>query len=168
MVKEELQQFETRKVMERIDGNEMTREEKRVCLQYLMFLKQKKSGRIRGRGCADERKQREFIKKEESSAPTISKEALFLTCIIDALEKRDLAITDIPGAFMQEDMDEIVNMKIEAKMAQLVTKIDPNKYEKYTVMEKGKQVIYVRLLKAIYGTLKSDLLFWENLSETLQ
>ena len=62
-VKEELQQLETRKVMEPIDGNEMTREEKRVCLQYLMFLKQKRSGRIKERGCADGQKQREFITK---------------------------------------------------------------------------------------------------------
>ena len=36
-VEEELQQLETRKVMEPIDGNEMTRKEKRVFLQYLMF-----------------------------------------------------------------------------------------------------------------------------------
>ena len=53
-------------------------------------------------------------------------------------------------------------------MAQLMTKIDPKKYEKYTVTEKGKPVIYVRLLKAIYGTLKAALLFWENLSEAFQ
>ena len=59
-----------------------------------------------------------------------------MTCIIDALEKRDVATTYIPGAFMQADMDEIVNMKIEGKMAQLMTKINPKKYEKYTVMEK--------------------------------
>ena len=140
--------------MEHIDVNEMTREEKRVCLQYLVFLKQKRSGRIKGRGCADGQKQRDFITKDESSASTISTEALFLTCKIDALEKRDVATTDIPGAFMQADMDEIVNMKIEGKMAQLMKKIDPKKYEKYTVMEKGKQVIYIRLLKALYGTLK--------------
>ena len=29
-------------------------------------------------------------------------------------------------------------------------------------------MIYIRLLKALYGTLKAALLFWENLSETLQ
>ena len=125
-----------------------------------MFLKQKISGRIKGRGCVDGRKQRDSITKEESSAPTISTEALFLTCIIDALEKRDVATTYSPFAFMQADMDEIVNMKIEGKMAQLMTKIDPKKYEIYIVMEKVKQVIYVRLLKAIYGTLKAALLFW--------
>ena len=35
-------------------------------------------------------------------------------------------------------------------------------------MEKGKQVIYVRLIKDLYGTLKVALLFWENLNDTLQ
>ena len=93
---------------------------------------------------------------------------MFFTCIIDALETRDVATTDIPVAFIQADMDEIVNMKIEGKMAHLMTKINSKKYEKYTVMEKVKQVIYVRLLKTLYGTLKAALLFWENLSDTLQ
>ena len=65
---------------------------------------------------------------------------------------------------MQADIDEIVNMKTEGKMAQLMTKIDPKKYEKYTVTEKGKPVIYVRLLKYLYGTLKVVFLFCENLS----
>ena len=93
-----------------------------------MFFKRKRSGRIKGRGCADGRKQRVFITKEESSAPTISTEALFFTCIIDVLEKRDVATTDFPGAFMQADMDEIVIMKIEGKMAQRIKTIDPKKY----------------------------------------
>ena len=35
-------------------------------------------------------------------------------------------------------------------------------------MERGKPVIYVRLLKALYGNLKAAILFWENLRETLQ
>ena len=56
-----------------------------------------------------------------------------------ALEKWDVATTGITGAFMQADMEEIVNMKIEGKMAQLMTKIDPKKYEKYVVMENENQ-----------------------------
>ena len=44
-------------------------------------------------------------------------------------KKRDVKTTEIPGAFMQADMDEIVNMKIEGKMAQLMTKINLKKYE---------------------------------------
>ena len=49
-----------------------------------MFLKRKQCGK--GRGCADGRKQRAYIAKEEATAPTVSTEAVFLTTIIDALE----------------------------------------------------------------------------------
>ena len=35
-------------------------------------------------------------------------------------------------------------------------------------MKKINQVIYIRLLKTLYVTLKAALLFWENLRDTLQ
>ena len=41
-------------------------------LSYLMFLKRKRSGKVKARGCADGRPQREYISKEESSSPTVS------------------------------------------------------------------------------------------------
>ena len=44
-------------------------------------------GVIKGRGCADGCKQHAFIEKEKASSPTVSLEALLLTCIIDALEE---------------------------------------------------------------------------------
>jgi hypothetical protein len=78
-----------------------------------MFLKKKRSGRIKGRGCADGRKQRIHTKKEDASSPTVAIESVMLSCVIDAEEDRDVAIIDIPGAFMQVDMDEIVHMRLE-------------------------------------------------------
>jgi hypothetical protein len=98
----------------------------------------------------------------------VATEALMLTCVIDAIEKRDVATCDIPGAFMQSDMKGKVIMKLEGVMAEVITKIDPNKYEKHTVQERGKPVVYVRLTKALYGTLQAALLFWQNLSTQLQ
>jgi hypothetical protein len=38
----------------------LTQEEKKCSLQYLMFLKQKQRGRIKGHGCADGHKQRVY------------------------------------------------------------------------------------------------------------
>ena len=163
----ELQQLHDRKVMEPQSANKITREDKRAALNYLMFLKKKRSGRIKGRGCADGRKQRVHTKKEDASSPTVAIEAVMLSCVIDAVERRDVAIIDIPGAFMQVDMDEIVHMRLEGKMAELLVRIDPSKYEKYTVYENGKPVIYVILKKALYGTLRAALLFWRRLSEQL-
>ena len=66
-----------------------------------MFLKRKRSGKIKGRGCADGRPQRDYITKEESSLPTVSLHALMASCVMDALDDRKVITVDIPGAFLQ-------------------------------------------------------------------
>ena len=53
-----------------------------------MFLKRKKSGVVKGRGCADGRKQREYVKKEDAASPTVSVPALVLSTLQDAIEER--------------------------------------------------------------------------------
>ena len=71
-------------------------------------------------------------------------EALFLTCLINAMEHRKVATVDIPGAFMQADMEgETVHMKLEGKMTELQTKLDPKLYQKYVTNERGRTVLYV-------------------------
>jgi hypothetical protein len=114
-----------------------------------MFLKEKRSGAIKGRGCADGRSQRDHMTKQETSSPTVATESLILSCVIDAIEGRDIATCDIPGAFMQSDMKGKVIMKLEGVMAEIIIKIDPKKYEKFLVQENGKNVIYVILTKAL-------------------
>jgi hypothetical protein len=52
--------------------------------------------------------------------------------------------------------------------AKVIIKIDPKKYTKYVAKENGKDVIYVILTKALYGTLQAALLFWQNLSGKLK
>ena len=104
-IMDKLRQLLYRQVMKGRKHEDLTREDKKKALQYLMFLKEKRSGKIKGRGCADGRKQRLYKSKEETSLPTISLEALLITCIIDAMERRCVATCDIPSAFMQADMD---------------------------------------------------------------
>jgi hypothetical protein len=52
-------------------------------------------------------------------------------------------------------------------MAEVIPKINPKKYKRHVVKENGKDVIYVILQKALYGTLQAALLFWQNLSTQL-
>ena len=108
----------------------MTVEEKRAALGYLMFLKEKRTGIIKGRGCADGRKQRLYTNKEHSSSPTVSIEAVFITSGIDVLEERDVAIVDVPGAFMQAAMEDIVHMRLDGRMAESLVEMSPATYEK--------------------------------------
>ena len=163
----EMQQLHYRNVIKPVHGKDLTREQKSKALRYLMFLKEKRCGRIKGRGCADGRPQRLWKDKSDSSSPTVTTEAVFLTSVIDALEKRKVATVDVPGAFMQADMDELVHMKLEGELAELLTRVDPRKYRKYQTTEHGKTVIYVELKKALYGTLQAAKLFWELFSKYL-
>jgi hypothetical protein len=91
-------------------------------------------------------------------------ESLFLTSVINAKERRHVITTDIPGAFLQTDVDELIHLQLEGPLFTLLTKVDPILYKKYIVNEKGKPVLYVILLKALYGTLQAAMLFWKDLT----
>ena len=57
-------------------------------LAYPMFLKRKRCGKIKARGCTDGRSQREYITKLQSSSPCVKTHALFLSCLVDSFERR--------------------------------------------------------------------------------
>ena len=64
------------------------------------------------------------------------------------------------------DMDELVYVKLEWEIAELLIKVDV-KYEQFLTYEHGQPVIYAELSKALYGTLQAALLFWQNLTNFL-
>ena len=74
----ELRQLHQKGAIYPNDPTKMTRKEIKYELRYLMFLKKKRCGHIKGNGCADGRKQRGYIKKEEVSYPIMSKAVLML------------------------------------------------------------------------------------------
>ena len=162
----ELNQVVVMGVMSGCDAQTMSPEQKRKALRYLMFLKEKRCGRIKGRGCIDGRKQRLWKSKEDTTSPTVSIEALLLSCMIDAKEERDVATIDIPVAFMQALIDELVHVKFDGELIDLICQVDPS-LTKFVAMEKGKRVLYTKLNKALYGTLQASRLFWERLSAYL-
>ena len=166
-VRKEMQQLHDRGVLKAVYKSDLTWDQVRKALGYLMYLKRKRCGKIKGRGCADGRPQRAYIDKEDSSSPTVSTDAVFYTAIIDAVERRHVVIADIPGAFMHSDMDPNVHMRLDGILAELLLEIAPETYLPYVTYEKGKPVIYVEMLKALYGTLRAARLFWERLTGVL-
>ena len=130
-------------------------------LRYLMFLKEKRDGLIKAQGCTDGTSQREYTTKAETSSPTVSLEAMMMSCTIYAREGRHRAVTDIPGVFLHADMEQEVHMILEGTITELIVKLDPSLYRKYILEnKKGKLMLYVKLAKALYGTLQAALLFW--------
>ena len=104
------------------------------------------------------------MNKEDTSSPTATQEGLLITCAIDAKENREVATVDIPNAFMQaptarESGEDRIIMKIKGDMVDMLLELDTALYTQYVVYENGIKVIYVEVLRAIYGMLHSALLF---------
>ena len=59
-------------------------------------------------------------------------------------------------------------MKMVGTLAKLMVKTNPKMYRQYVILEKGKSVLYLRLQKALYGMMKSALLFYRKLVSELQ
>ena len=62
---------------------------------------------------------------------------------------------------MHSDIDELIHIKLEGELADLLIRLDPT-YEQFVTMEHGKRVIYAKLNKALYGTMQAALLFWKK------
>ena len=79
-----------------------------------MFLKEKIDGTKKARGCADSRLQNIYKNTEATSSPTVSIEAMILSCAIDAKRNRYVVVSDIPGDFLHTDMNDKIHMLLEA------------------------------------------------------
>jgi hypothetical protein len=57
-------------------------------------------------------RQRLCIHKDDAKSTTVATESVLLTAIVDAFERRDVAVVDIPNAFIQTRIDKEDDMAI--------------------------------------------------------
>ena len=164
----EMKQFHDREVVRPLLPEQITPDIKKRALGYLMFLKMKRTGEVKGRGCADGRPQRIYKDKLETSSPTVCTESVFIGSAMDAKEKRAVAHVDIPGAFLQTEASDDTIIKIQGVLVTTLVKINPE-WKKYVVLEGKRQTptIYSKAIKALYGTVDAAKLFYDNLSSFL-
>ncbi len=155
-VTKELTQMHNMDVFCPVARDLLIKEERTKALSSLMFLKEKRDQSVKARMCAGGRKQRGDWTKQETTSPTVSTEAVFITAVIDAHEERDVACFDIQGVFLHADLDKDITMILKGRSAELMVKVAPNLYRKYiSVDAKGSAILYVKMQKTIYGLLRS-------------
>ena len=80
-------------------------DQKKKVLESHMFVVKKRDGKTKARMVAGSNTQRDYLTKEDSSSPPVSTEAVLLTSIVNAKEKRSVSVVDIPNAFIQTRVD---------------------------------------------------------------
>eukprot|EP00957_Ditylum_brightwellii_P151380 11527315-Ditylum_brightwellii.AAC.1 len=130
-------------------------------MESLIFLAKKRDGSIKARTCANGITQRSFISCNEATSPMAATDAVLLTGVIKAKEKRDVITMNTSNAFVQTDIPEQKEkmiMKIRGVLVDILIDLCPRVYEEHFVMERGKKVLYAEMLKTLYRMLVSSLL----------
>ena len=164
-----------RPVIQPINFEELSDTDKNTALEAVNLIKEKRCGKIKARTCVNGPKQRKFINKDNNfSSPTALLESILMTLIIDAWEEHDVAVADIPGAYLHAEFpaDKRVILKLKGVFVDIMVDVNPDfgQHIVYKWDRKGKEVkcLYVRVLRALYGCLESALLWYNLYSTTLK
>ena len=162
--------FPGKPVVEPVDYNTITREEFKTAMEAVNLIKEKRGRDVKGRTCANGSNQRKYLRSDESVAsPTVSTKGMIGSFVIDAYKEREIGSFDIPGAYLH------ANMKHDGKRVLLVLRDEfvdmmcevNDKYKTYVKVINGRKVLYLKVLRALYGCIESALLWYELFTSTL-
>ena len=69
--------------------------EKKYALEAIMTVARKRDMSIKGRACADGRKQQGKIKSEDAAIPKVTLDSILITAAIKAHKGREVAVVDL-------------------------------------------------------------------------
>ena len=104
---------------------------------------------------------------EDITFLTISLEPIMATLVVDAYEGQYVEIFDVQGAYLNTDMpdEKRVRLKLEGEFVDTVCGVNPYHIPN-TWDENGKKVLYLSIMKALYGCIESALLWYELYENT--
>ena len=73
-----------------------------------------------------------------------------------------MEIFDVPRAYLNADIteDKFILLKIEGYFVDIMCEVNPE-HKKNVCVENGVKVLYLRLLKALYGCMESALICYD-------
>ena len=114
---------------------------------------------MKGRTVADGRRQRQWYTRDQVTSPTMSNDSLMALLTVSAAERRTIISWDVESVYLLADQDDFIVVKLTGESVDVLCDVD-NGYKEYVTLEKGKKVLYVQLLKVLYGCLRAALLWY--------
>ena len=94
--------------------------------------------KIKAKTYVDGRNQRRYISNDELSLLNMRLDSMMLSLIIDVRESRNVAITDVVGAYPTVKMEDYVLANLTGKKVDVMCKVR-KEYEDYVCIERGKK-----------------------------
>ena len=109
-------------------ADKLSQEQRMQALLSMLFLKEKRTGDMKGCACINGAPQRNYIAKEEAASPTVLMESTFITALIAAHERQVVRCYDIPSAFVNTYVDKDMIMVLKGELAEMMIQIAPKVY----------------------------------------
>ena len=121
-------------VFEPIYRNYLTEQEKKRAMESLIFLVQKRPGKVKSRTVANGSTQIEYIDRDDAVRPTEARNAINITGVIESKQGRVVMTNDVPNAFAQttvpqEKGDKIIIINIWGALIDILCEISPEIYK---------------------------------------
>ena len=100
---------------------------------------------------------------QDNSSPTVSTESLFLLSTVFASERRHVVTIDIEGAYLHGVMTSEVYMEISGQCLDVLIYSYSDIYIKHVHRDR----VYVKLSRALYGTIEAAKIWYDTLSLSL-
>ena len=99
---------------------------KRERIRTFNVSKKKCCGKLKGRVCANGRKQRRYINKDNVSSPTVHLESLIVLLMIDAKKMRIVVTVDVKTAYLKTFMPDYVLVKVKGAATNIICQLQSN------------------------------------------
>ena len=138
----EAKQLDDKEIFKPMSTDTLSKEQKTNTLESVTMVTKKRCGKVKGRTCADRRKQRDYVSKAESLSPTISLEGLLTLILTASHEERQVLVADIAGAYLNAEMEDFVVMKFRDEMVDYMDMVEanPEQYAPYVGYKNGRKV----------------------------
>jgi len=108
-------------------ASSLSYEEKNAALNIIDLIKEKRSGKIKGRTVVDGRGQRESCNKIDTSSPALVTEGFMGTLVIDAEEGRDVVIADVAGCFLKAKQPDYALLRVTGSAVDAILRANKKK-----------------------------------------
>jgi hypothetical protein len=159
----EMAQMVNKNVFHGVRWSQLTEKQRAGAVRSHMFLKRKRDGSLKARLVVDGSMQ-ERLGTDDTSSPTVSTDAVFITAAVEAHEGRHTMTMDIEGAYLHADMTSEVIVKLEPVVAGVLSEYCKD----FSNFRMANGCIVVVLDKALYGCIESAKLFYDHLSTSLK
>ena len=93
-------------------------------------------------------------------------DSILITSVIDNKQGRDVMTSDVPNAFVQCKVNQIngerIVMKIRRALVHILVDLDTKLYADHVVYYGKNKILYVLMLKGLYGMLIASLLYYRR------